>query len=255
MVNIKGRSGFVQQEQRGFLGQNAREQDPLPFSTREGEKIPVTKIDGIDVFSWDDLVAAGDGRFELELAIIVDPPRGDELIVIEEAIVHELPDSGVATTGFFGVGAERFREDVGVFDAAGRSVTEFGSFAKLAVINLWDFFAGGGVGNFVTDTFTYNTENINDASDANAIFTDVAFATHDRTASDAIQLGRSNPPAIPASVGATLIASLTAVAVGSDGRVGHGIAVDGSNAENVQFDNAVHFTINGVRYYRDVDAE
>ena len=118
----------------------------------------ILQIDGIDVFSWDDIVAAVDGRFELELAIIVDPPRGDELIVIEEAIVHELPDSGVATTGFFGVGAERFREDVGVFDAAGRSVTEFGSFAKLAVINLWDFFAGGGVGNFVTDTFTYNTE-------------------------------------------------------------------------------------------------
>ncbi len=118
----------------------------------------IIQVAGHDVFSWDDVVAAVDGRFGEELAIVVDPPQGTELIVIDEAVVHELPEASVATTGFFGVGQERYRTDVGVFDAAGRSVTEFGSFSKLAVTNLWDFFAGGGVGNFVSDTFTDNTE-------------------------------------------------------------------------------------------------
>ena len=79
------------------------------------------------------------------------------------------------------------------------------------------------VENISGGTFTYNTENIDDASDANATYTDVAFATHDRTATDAIQLGRTNPPVVPATITAPVVpaavagaASTTAVDAAGD---------------------------------------
>ncbi len=57
------------------------------------------------------------------------------------------------------------------------------------------------VTNNIAGGFTYGTDDIN-TTDGTAVFTDVGFATHDRTVTDAIQLGRSNPPVIPGTISA-----------------------------------------------------
>ena len=112
----------------------------------------ILAVDGIDVFSWDDVTAAVDGRIGAELTFVVDPAGGDELLVLERVRVNALPPASDAVAGFFGIGARRDRIEVGALAAVGRSVAELGSFTSQAVTGMWDFVSGGGFGNFVSDT-------------------------------------------------------------------------------------------------------
>lgn len=114
----------------------------------------ILSVDGQLVFSWDDVVTRIDGRIGEELTIVVDPPRGDEPLVLDGAVVLEILPASEAVEGFFGVGQERFREEIGAVDGIGRSVTELGSFTWAAASGMWDFFTSGALGNFVSDTFT-----------------------------------------------------------------------------------------------------
>ncbi len=100
--------------------------------------------------------------------------------------------------------------------------------------------------------FTANSVNWN-ADSTVATVTQYTNAALDRT-SLAENVG-IEAPAISATISAPLIASLTATAIGSDGRLGIAMAVHGSNAENVKFDNAIYYSILGQTYFKDVDAE
>jgi len=112
----------------------------------------ILAVDGVDVFSWGDFVAATEDRIGEELSVIVDPARELAPRVIERVVVNDLADAEVATTGFFGVSQEQGRETLGVFDGAGRAITDFGELTKQATTGLVRFFTPGTLSNFLTDT-------------------------------------------------------------------------------------------------------
>ena len=114
----------------------------------------ILAVDGIEVFGWDEVVAAVDGRIGEPLQFIVDPAGGSELLVVDEAVVLELPSAEVATSGFFGVGPQRYREPRGVVNSISEAITGFGSYTKLIVVGMGDLVAGGGLQDFVSDTLT-----------------------------------------------------------------------------------------------------
>ena len=106
------------------------------------------------MFGWDEVTAAVDGRFGEPLQFIVDPAGGAELLVVDEAVVLELPSAGVATSGFFGVGPQRYREPAGLFSSISEAITGFGSYTKLILVGMGELVAGGGLQDFVADTLT-----------------------------------------------------------------------------------------------------
>jgi len=109
-------------------------------------------VDGREVFGWDDVVDAIDGRIGDELSFVVDPADGDELLVLDRVRVNAVPPAAEAVSGFFGVGARSSRTSLGALSAVPRSLVELGSFTELAVTGMWDFVSGGGFGNFLSDT-------------------------------------------------------------------------------------------------------
>ena len=114
----------------------------------------ILAVDEIEVFGWDEVTAAVDGRFGEPLQFIVDPAGGAELLVVDEAVVLELPSAGVATSGFFGVGPQRYREPAGLFSSVTKAITGFGSYTKLILVGMGELVAGGGLQDFVADTLT-----------------------------------------------------------------------------------------------------
>ena len=103
-------------------------------------------------------------------------------------------------------------------------------------------------------TFTAATTALDGSeADISVIYTDRLSGAYDRT-SLTQALAQSNAEAIPGAITAPLIATLTNTVVGSGGRVGVGMAVDGGSALDVQFDNAIYYQILGQTYFKDVDA-
>ncbi len=114
----------------------------------------ILAVEGVNVFGWDEVVAAvGDSTGE-PLQIIVDPAGGSELLVVDEAVVSQLPAAEVATSGFFGVGPRRYREPSGFVDGVTDSITGFGSYSKAILVGMGELVAGGGLQGFVSDTLT-----------------------------------------------------------------------------------------------------
>lgn len=114
----------------------------------------ILQIDGIDVFSWDDVAAVVDGRFGEPLRIVFDPARGLDPQVIDNAVVQQMLPSSEATTGFFGISQERARESLGVVSSTTESVRQFGTLFSAVTTGMWDIFSGGALPNFVSDTLT-----------------------------------------------------------------------------------------------------
>lgn len=114
----------------------------------------ILAVDGVDVFGWDEVVAAVAGRTGEPLQFIVDPAGGSDLLVIDQAVVSQLPSAEIATSGFFGVGPQRHREPSGVVDSFVDSLTGFGSYFKAILVGMGELVAGGGLQNFISDTLT-----------------------------------------------------------------------------------------------------
>ena len=122
----------------------------------------ILQIDGIDVFSWDDVEAAVDGRFGEELRVVFDPARGTTVQVVENAVFESLLPANEATSGFFGVSQEPRRESLGVIGAVPAAVREFGSVFSLITTGMWDTLTGGALPNFVSDTLSGDTDTVHD---------------------------------------------------------------------------------------------
>lgn len=122
----------------------------------------IVQIDGIDVFSWDDVGRALDGRFDEPLPIVFDPARGAGLQVVENAVIAELPPAPEATIGFFGVSQERALERLGILESVPRAVSSFGSFFGQITSGMWQTLTGGALPNFVSDTVTGSTDTVHD---------------------------------------------------------------------------------------------
>jgi len=122
----------------------------------------ILQIDGVDVFSWDDVAAAVDGRFGEELQIVFDPARGNTIQVVENAVFESLLPADEATSGFFGVSQEPLRESMGVFGAAPAAVREFGSVFSLITTGVWDTLTGGALPTFVSDTLSGDVDTVHD---------------------------------------------------------------------------------------------
>ncbi len=123
----------------------------------------ILQIDGIDVFSWDDVLTQLDGKVGETISVIVDPVDGIDLQAFDDIEVNEVLPANEAVVGFFGISQERIAEDVGPIDGVGRSITGLGQYTQLAFENMWDLVTGGGLRNFVTDTVTGNTESAQEA--------------------------------------------------------------------------------------------
>ncbi len=122
----------------------------------------ILQIDGVDVFSWDDVIAAVDGRFGEELRIVFDPARGSGLQVVDNAVISDLPAASIATTGFFGISPDAARQSLGIIGSATNAVTDFGGFFTTITGGMWDLLTGGAVPNFVSDTLTGQIDTVHD---------------------------------------------------------------------------------------------
>lgn len=114
----------------------------------------ILAVDGVDVFGWEDVAAAVDGRTGEPLQFIVDPAGTSDLLVVDGTVVSQLPSAEVATSGFFGVGPRRHRAPTGVVDGVVDSVTWFASSSKAILVGMAELVAGGGIQDFVSDTLT-----------------------------------------------------------------------------------------------------
>ncbi len=111
----------------------------------------VLTVDGADIFSWEDFVAATEGRIGEPIEVIVDPARELEPRVLIMT-VDVLAPADVATTGFFGVSQEPARDKLGAVSGVSRSVEEFAGLIEGATTGLIRFFTPGTLSNFLTDT-------------------------------------------------------------------------------------------------------
>lgn len=114
----------------------------------------ILAVEGTSVFGWDEVTEAVGDRIGEPLQFIVDPAGGSELLVVDEAVVLELPPAEVATSGFFGVGPQRYREPTGLLNSATEAIGGFGSYTKLILVGMGELVAGGGLQDFVSDTLT-----------------------------------------------------------------------------------------------------
>ena len=122
----------------------------------------ILQVDGVDVFSYNDIVAVVGGRVGEPLPIVFDPARGLEIQVIDNAVVEELLPANQATIGFFGVSRESARDNVGLLAAVPRSIGDFGSYFSAVTTGMWDTFTGGALPNFVSDTLSGDVDTVHD---------------------------------------------------------------------------------------------
>ncbi len=125
----------------------------------------ILQIDGVDVSSWDDVLAQLDGKVGDTIAVVVDPVDAAELQLFDDIAVNGILPADEAVVGFFGISQERIAENVGPIDGVGRAVTGLVDYTKLAFENMWELITGGGLGNFVSDTVTGNTESAQEQLD------------------------------------------------------------------------------------------
>jgi len=123
----------------------------------------ILQIDGVDVFSWDDVLLRLDGKVGETISVVVDPVDAIDLQVFDDIEVNEILPANEAVVGFFGISQERIPEDVGPVEGVGRAITGLGEYTQLAFENMWDLVTGGGLRNFVSDTVTGNTESADEA--------------------------------------------------------------------------------------------
>ncbi len=134
--------------------------------TREGAEgfrglIPrdrILAIEGVEVFSWADVVAETEHRLGEPLEMVVDPAHERFPRVMLGVVVDELAPAEDATTGFFGVSQDPATETLGVIGGTSRAVTEFASLTKDATTGLIRFFTPGTLSNFLTDTVDGGTD-------------------------------------------------------------------------------------------------
>ncbi len=113
----------------------------------------ILTIDGTDVFSWDDVIAATEGRQGERVDMIVDPVGERFPRVMFDVTIGEVPtDPTEATYGFFGVSQNPVRERLGPIAATQRAGSEFVDLLSLSVEGLLRFFTPSTLGNFVSDT-------------------------------------------------------------------------------------------------------
>jgi len=113
----------------------------------------ILSIDGTDVFSWEDVVAATADREGDRVDMIVDPVGERFPRVMFDVTIGEVPtDPGEATFGFFGISAEPIRETLDPIAATQRAGSEFIELVGLSVEGLARFFTPGTLGRFVSDT-------------------------------------------------------------------------------------------------------
>ena len=122
----------------------------------------ILEIDGVQVFSWDDVTAAVDGRLGEPLNVIFDPVGGEGLQTLDNAVFHELPPAEVATIGFFGVGPEAMRESLGVVGSATQSVSTFANAFGEILGGMYDTITSGALPTFVGDTLTGEVDTVHD---------------------------------------------------------------------------------------------
>ncbi|MEM8707738.1 MAG: RIP metalloprotease RseP [Actinomycetota bacterium] len=116
------------------------------------ERDRILAIENTDVANWDDVLTVLAGREGDFVDMTVDPvgePFPRVMIGVEVLDPTAVDDP---TVGFFGVGREDARDDLGLFSSAWFGVTEFFSTLKLAGEGLIQFFTPGTLSNFVSDT-------------------------------------------------------------------------------------------------------
>ncbi|MFQ5556243.1 MAG: RIP metalloprotease [Acidimicrobiales bacterium] len=121
------------------------------FPLIEGDRI--LTVDDVDVDTYAEFSSLVADRLGEELEIIFVDAGTGEPAKFEGAVVTELTDPDVATTGFFGVSPDYARDPLPVIDAAGRSASEFGDFAYQSIAALGRFFTPGSLSDFVSGTF------------------------------------------------------------------------------------------------------
>ncbi len=122
----------------------------------------ILEIDGIPVFSWDDVTTAVGDRLGEPLSVIFDPAGGEGLQTLDNAVFREIPPAEVATIGFFGVGPESMRESIGIVGSATTSVTTFGDAFGQILGGLYDTVTSGALPTFVGDTLTGDVDTVHD---------------------------------------------------------------------------------------------
>lgn len=121
--------------------------DPLLAEDR------ILAVDGVQVASYaefSELVAGSIGD-PLQITFVADGTNIPG--VFDRAVVEFLVEPDLATTGFFGISARYDNDDLGLGTSAVKSFTEFGDRTWLSMSALGRFFTPGSIGNFVSDTF------------------------------------------------------------------------------------------------------
>ncbi len=219
--------------------------------------------------TWD-----SQGAIDARVAAVDDAPSGGgvlsgDLAQISEITNQAMDDADVVTnTGFGGWLLVTDLAQTGLYalaaDGIAGAVSTMNEASEAAVDTLLDaveaalplLFAP--IARFYVDKSSGSSDFTANSVNWNADSTVATVTNYTNTALDRTSLAENvgiEAPAIPTSISAPLIASLTATAIGSDGRLGIAMAVHGSSAENVKFDNAIYYQILGQTYFKDVDAE
>ncbi len=127
-----------------------------------GEFDRILEIDGVQVFSWDDVINTVGDRVGEPLRVVFDPANDAEIRVLDNAVFLELPPAEVATIGFFGIGPEANRQSLGVFESATESVVSFADAFGQILGGLYDTVTSGALPTFVGDTLSGNIDTVHD---------------------------------------------------------------------------------------------
>ncbi len=106
----------------------------------------ILAVDGLDIDhapTYAEFAGYASGHLGEPLSVTVVDGRTGRPGVVDGVIVNELVDPQVATIGFFGVSADYTASGLGALDAAGETVTTFGSFVKDVTVAFPKAITGG----------------------------------------------------------------------------------------------------------------
>ena len=113
----------------------------------------ILAVDGVNVVSWDDVLAEVEGREGERVDIIIDPVGEADPRVMLGVTIGQVPaDADVATFGFFGVSQQPVRERLGLVDGVRRTGETFVDLVDQSLSGLARFFTPSTLSNFFTDT-------------------------------------------------------------------------------------------------------